>query len=122
MLIRDVDNKDIMHAVYELGALKALGSDGFNGVFYKRYQEIVKDCIVSSVQSFFHSGHMLRKLNCTSIVLVQKVKNPDDVAQFRPISYCNFGFQGDGKQVARVYGGFYYLGTKGFLEGEANSR
>lgn len=36
---------------------------------------------------------MLRELNRTSIVLVPKVKNPEEVSQFRPISCCNFGYK-----------------------------
>ena len=33
---------------------------------------------------------MLRELNVTKIVLLQKVKAPKLVFQFRPISLCNF--------------------------------
>lgn len=56
VLEMEVDEKEIMSAVYELGALKAPGPDGFNGFFYQKYWEIVKECIIKSVQSFFHSG------------------------------------------------------------------
>lgn len=84
VLVREVDKDEIMKAVY----------DGFNGVFYQKYWEIVKDCVVTSYKSFFsHNCRMLRELNSTSITLVPKVKYLEDVAQFRPISCCNFGYK-----------------------------
>ena len=36
-LIKDVEEREIIQAVFEMGALKALGPNGFNGYFYQKY-------------------------------------------------------------------------------------
>jgi hypothetical protein len=38
---------------------------------------------------FFQSGRLLGSINFTNIVLIPKVKNPEFMSQFRPISLCN---------------------------------
>ena len=93
VLNKEVEEEEIMKAVFELGALKAPGPDGFNGFFYQKYWEVVKESVVKAVQSFFQNGHMLREINRTNIVLVPKVKKPEEVSQFRPISCCNFVYK-----------------------------
>ncbi|XVF47270.1 hypothetical protein PTKIN_Ptkin03bG0096000 [Pterospermum kingtungense] len=54
---------------------------------------VVSRGVIEVVQSFFHSGRLLRELNMTDIVLIPKVKRPEDVSQFRPISCCNFAYK-----------------------------
>ena len=61
-LVREGKEEEIMKAVFKLGAMKALGPNGFNGLFYHKYWEVVKDNVVKTVKSFFHSSHLLRKL------------------------------------------------------------
>ena len=41
------------------------------------------------VLDFLNNGVMLPNLNHTSIVLIIKVKNPEKMSEFRPISLCN---------------------------------
>ena len=88
-----MNEEEIKTAVFELGAVKAPGPDGFNGIFYQKYWEIVKEGMVQAVKGFFHGGFMLRELNRTNIVLIPKVKAPEDLTQFRPISCCNFAYK-----------------------------
>ena len=45
--------------------------------------------VTSAVLSILHSGFMLRKINYTHIALVPKIKNPEKITNFRPISLCN---------------------------------
>jgi hypothetical protein len=42
-----------------------------------------------AVLDFLNSGRMLGCINFTHIVLIPKVKNPQYMSQFRPISLCN---------------------------------
>ncbi|KAJ1386625.1 hypothetical protein SESBI_40675 [Sesbania bispinosa] len=42
LLQNPVSEKDIKDAVFDLGALKALGSDGYNGLFFQKYWETMK--------------------------------------------------------------------------------
>ena len=36
-LIKEVSEEEVMKVAFELGAMKAPGPDGFNGVFYQKY-------------------------------------------------------------------------------------
>ena len=73
--------------------LKAPGPDGFNGLFYQKFWEVVNKDVKEAVKSFFINGRMLKELNATEIVLIPKVKGPEEVTQFRPISLCNFAYK-----------------------------
>ena len=72
-----------------MAPLKALGPDGMPPLFYQHYWELVGKDITNSVLSFLNSATLPKHLNHTFITLIPKVKNPELVSQFRPISLCN---------------------------------
>ncbi|KAF7112657.1 hypothetical protein RHSIM_RhsimUnG0205200 [Rhododendron simsii] len=76
-----------------MGSLKALGPDGFPGVFFQKYWDQVKDSVCSMVKDFFEGSANIEKLNKTNVVLIPKIPHPETVSQFRPISLCNFGYK-----------------------------
>jgi hypothetical protein len=84
---------EIFVAISELGINKALGPDGMIGLFYKSYWPIVKTSVISSIQSFFRGGYMLKEFNHTNIALIPKVVNPLMVHHFYPISLTNFNYK-----------------------------
>ena len=47
------------------------------------------DDVVIAVLDFLNNGNMLPEINHTNIVLIPKVKNPEKMSNFRPISLCN---------------------------------
>ena len=47
------------------------------------------DTVVTIVLDFLNDGNMLPTINHTNIVLIPKVKNPEKMSDFRPISLCN---------------------------------
>ena len=47
------------------------------------------DSVVLAVLDFLNNGNMLPEINRTNIVLIPKVKNPERMSEFRPISLCN---------------------------------
>lgn len=73
-----------------MGALKAPGSDGFPGLFFQKYWEIVGEDVFKVLQSFFLDGVLLNEINQTNIILIPKVPNPESMGQLRPISLCRF--------------------------------
>lgn len=89
VLTREVTEEEVKKAVFSIGGLKAPGPDGYNALFYQKYWDTVGEDVTKAVQIFFHSGCMFRELNSTDIVLIPKVKVPEKVSQFRPISLCN---------------------------------
>ena len=44
---------------------------------------------MSTVLGFSNGGYMPEVVNKTVIVLIPKVKNPQNITQYRPISLCN---------------------------------
>jgi hypothetical protein len=72
-----------------MGSTKAPGPDGFIALFYKKYWNIVKDVVLSSVWDFFENSHLLKEQNHTFIALIPKKLGASTIHQFRPISLYN---------------------------------
>jgi hypothetical protein len=81
--------KEISDALFQMGPLKALGLDGFLARFFQRHWEILKEDIIRAVQKNFSDGVMPPSISDTSIVLIPKGDNPEELNDFRPISLCN---------------------------------
>ena len=88
-LSRDYSAEEIKVAVFQMGPTKALGPDGMNALFYQKFWHIVGDDVIATVLDFLNSGIMLREINYTHIILIPKVKSPERISDFRPISLCN---------------------------------
>lgn len=55
--------------------MKATGPDGFSGIFYRNYWNIVKDQIILFVQECFRTRGMTKGVNKTFIVLIPKPRS-----------------------------------------------
>nr|XP_023923653.1 uncharacterized protein LOC112035046 [Quercus suber] len=88
-LSREVSADEIWEALFQMGPTKAPGHDGMNALFYQKFWHIVGDNVVSAVLDFLQSGNMVSEINHTNIVLIPKVKSPEKMSDFRPISLCN---------------------------------
>jgi hypothetical protein len=88
-----LDESEIFTAISDLGLNKAPGPDGMTCLFYKTYWSIVTSNAITSVQSFFRGGFMLKEFNHTNIALIPKIDNPSSVHHFRPISIINFNYK-----------------------------
>lgn len=71
------------------GASKASGSNGFTAGFFQHHWETVGPSVKTLVLHFLNGGAMPKGVNQTTVVLIPKVKNPQDLKNFRPISLCN---------------------------------
>jgi hypothetical protein len=81
--------KEIGDALFQIGPLKAPGSDCFPARFLQRNWGILRDHVVRAVQHFFEEGIMPEEVNDTAIVLIPKKNEPEELKDFRPISLCN---------------------------------
>ena len=72
-----------------MGANKAPGPDGFTAGFFQTHWEVVGPAVTNAVLSFLNGGEMPTGVNQTIIVLIPKIKNPQELKSFRPISLCN---------------------------------
>ncbi|ONI00414.1 hypothetical protein PRUPE_6G087800 [Prunus persica] len=85
--------EEVRTAVKQLGSLKAPGPDGFPGLFYDRFWEIIQNFVNNLVTDFFLGNSRLELLNHTHIVLIPKIPKPTSVNHFRPISLCNNSYK-----------------------------
>lgn len=89
-LLAPVTDSEIKRAVDGLGALKAPGPDGYNGMFFQKHWDIVKGEVCAAVKSFFLNGYLPDIVNEMTVALVPKISLPESIHQLRPISCCNF--------------------------------
>ena len=68
---------------------KAPSPDGMPPMFFQNYWDLVKGDITNTTLSYLNSRSLPSPLNHTFVTLIPKVKNPERVTEFRPISLCN---------------------------------
>ena len=89
VLSRPNSSEEVKAALFQMGPTKAPGPDGMNAFFYQKFWNIVGNEVTDAVLDFLHMSHMVPDINYTYIVLIPKVKKPEKMADFRPISLCN---------------------------------
>ncbi|GKA20543.1 RNA-directed DNA polymerase, eukaryota, reverse transcriptase zinc-binding domain protein [Tanacetum coccineum] len=88
-MIKEVSDKEIKDALFDIGDNKAPGLDGFSSVFFKKAWNVVGKDVCDGIKEFFSKGQMLGELNATLITLIPKIQNPLKVSKFKPIACCN---------------------------------
>lgn len=92
-LLAPVSMQEIHDAVFQLGALKAPGPDGFSGIFYQSFWETVNMVIHEASTGFMETGSILHSINHTHLVLLPKIRTTSLPSHFRPIGLCNFSYK-----------------------------
>jgi hypothetical protein len=66
---------------------KSPGPDGYIGIFFKTYWNIIKDDIMAALQQFYDMNQQdLHFLNQALVVLIPNKPNAERISDFRPIS------------------------------------
>ena len=89
MLSSDFTTEEVEVALFQMGPTKAPGPDGMNALFYQKFWHFMGESVTMAILDFLNSGNMVPNINHTNIVLIPKVKNPEKMPDFRPISLCN---------------------------------
>lgn len=53
--------QEIHDSVFSIGATKVPGPDGFTGLFYHKYWNLIKPVVLNCVWNFFNKNHLLKK-------------------------------------------------------------
>jgi len=88
-LILPFGEQELENIIKELPMDKALGPDGFSGIFIKKSLPTINQDFINLSQSFYHHNANLKCINNSYITLVPKKQNPEKVSDFRPISLLN---------------------------------
>lgn len=79
--------EEVRAVVMGLPSEKALGPDGFTGLFYKKAWEVIKADVMTAFYAFWsQDARSLHHLNDAFMVLLQKKQHPTQIGDYRPIS------------------------------------
>ena len=88
-LVKPFLKQEVDVALKQMAPLKVPGLDGMPPIFYQHYWDSIGDDMSCAVLSCLNSGTIPACLNHTFITLILKLKYPERVFDFRPISLCN---------------------------------
>ena len=89
VLSSEYSAEEIKAALFQMGPTKAPGSDGMNALFYQKFWHIIGNDVINVVLDLLNTGNMVFDINYTHIVLIPKVKSPEKMSDYRPISLYN---------------------------------
>lgn len=88
-LLREFKEAKVWSALKQMHPTKSPGPDGMSTIFFQKYWEVVGSSVINCVIKTLKTGIMPSGLNDTYICLIPKVKCPQEIIKFRPISLCN---------------------------------
>ncbi|KAJ0522407.1 putative RNA-directed DNA polymerase [Helianthus annuus] len=86
LLVEPFSNKEIRDAVWECGADKSPGPDGFSFAFIKHYWVSLEPHFWSIMDEFYTHGTICKSVNSSFVALIPKVVDPMTLSDYRPIS------------------------------------
>jgi hypothetical protein len=88
-LLRPYSAGEVERALFAMGANKAPRPDGFTAGFYQLHWDLLGANVTDGVLEFLNGGILPENLNRTTLVLIPKTRNPQEMKEFRLISLCN---------------------------------
>lgn len=88
-LCREFTREDVKVAPFAIDDNKVVGPDGFSSGFFMKTWSIIGSDIIAAVLDFFHTGKLLKQVDATTLCLIPKCEQADDVTKYRPIACCN---------------------------------
>ncbi|KAK4397817.1 hypothetical protein Sango_1257200 [Sesamum angolense] len=88
-LMAQVTKEEIKTAFFDIAEDKSPGPDGYSAGFFKAAWPIIGDQVTQAILDFVLTGKPLKQIHGTLLSLIPKVRVPDTVTDFWPISCCN---------------------------------
>ncbi len=88
-LLLEFTAAEVHTAIFQMAPLKAPGPDGLPPLFYHQYWNTIGEEVINAVLTSLHTGRIEGDINHTHLTLIPKVKSPQKLSEFRPISLCN---------------------------------
>ena len=88
-LIQPYTTEEVKRALFQMHPSKSPGLDGMSPFFFQKYWHVVGGDVTNVVLSVLHSGHFLKKMNYTHIVLIPRKNELQYMSAFCPISLEN---------------------------------
>ena len=87
-LLKDFSRDEVESALKQMEPITAPGLDGMPPIFYQSFWSSDGDDVCSAVLDCLHNCKIPKEINHTHIALIPKVKSPERITEFRPISLC----------------------------------
>jgi hypothetical protein len=104
-LTRPFLEEEVRNVVFGMKENFAPGPDGLSVCFYKSYWETIKGDLMGMVNDFYMGNLDIDRLNYGVINLIPKVREANNVKQFRPICLLNVSFKIFTKLIAERLAG-----------------
>ena len=80
---------EVQAALKQMAPLKTPSPNGMPPLFYQNYWNLVGCDITKTISSYVNTTTLPHPINHTFITLILKIKNPQFISEYRPISLCN---------------------------------
>ena len=81
--------QEVEVALKQMAPLKSPGLDGMPPIFYQNYWSLVGNDVTDAILMYLNTGTFPPSLGHSFITLIPKVKNPEYISQYQPISLSN---------------------------------
>ncbi|KAE8725177.1 hypothetical protein F3Y22_tig00009009pilonHSYRG00196 [Hibiscus syriacus] len=93
--------QEVWEAVFHSDSAKAPGPDGFTMGFFKKFWPSLKSYIMKFVEDFYNGRIWEHGVNHSFLTLIPKIRNPEGIEDYRPISLVGSLYKIISKVLAR---------------------
>lgn len=84
---------EVRLGIFDMHLSKASGPDGFTALFYQKFWPVIGQDVTKEVLSILNDQGDISYWNSTIITQIPKIREPDSLKDFSPISLCNISYE-----------------------------
>lgn len=92
-LTKVFEDEEIKRVIMEMKENSAPGPNGFGVVFFKNFWDLIKGDVLAMFRDFWERKLDIKCLNYGVISLIPKLKEANNIKQYRPICLLNVDFK-----------------------------